>query len=120
MSFRWWQHFLGSCSGVDSLDICWGFAVHGSCCLCSSLCSSLGLGLYSYRYSLEQGCYSSNEGRWMSCTGVRSAPGVASCSIAVVVVGERTFRRVYFLRIRFSTGLLIEHLRGPSRCVLGR
>src|SRR6266403_3187946 len=120
MSCLWQWRFPGNCFVGGFLDIGWGFVVPGSCCLCSSLGNSLELAPCSYRCSLGQEYCSSIVVRWMNCIGAYFALGVGSCSIADVVVGERTFQRFYFLRIHSLVGLLTEHLRGPSRCVLGR
>src|SRR6266478_6687289 len=93
---------LGSCSAGSFPGICWGFAVRGSCFLYSFLCSSLGLGPYSYLYSSGLGCYSSNGGRLMSCTVGRFVLEDGGCSIEGVTVGERKLRSFYFLRTRFG------------------
>ena len=118
-SSPWWRHSLGSCFVSDFLDSGWDFAVRGSYCLCSSLCSSLRSAPYSCQCSLGQGCCSSIEGHWMSCIGACFVLGDRGYSIADIAVEGRMFRRFYFLQIRSLVGLLTEHLRGPSWCVLG-
>ncbi len=56
----------------------------------------------------------------MSCTEVYFVLGGGGYSIVAVAVEGRMFRRFYFLQICSLVGLLIEHLRGPSQCVLDR
>src|SRR6266403_5087801 len=120
MSFLWRQHCLESCFAGGFPDTCWGFAVHGSYCLCSFLCNSLRLVPYSYRCSLERGCCSSIEEHWTSCTEVYFVLGDGHCSIAGIAVEGRRLQSFYSLQIHFGAELLIEHLQGPSRCVLDR
>src|SRR6266478_4687684 len=71
----------GNCSAGGFPDICWGFVVRRSCSLCSFLCNSLELGPCSYLYSLEPECYSSNEGRSMSCIVGHFALEDGGCSL---------------------------------------
>src|SRR6266446_3128421 len=99
----------GSCFGVDSLGIGWGFDVLESCFLGSFLCNSLRLGPCSYLYSLEPGCYSSSEGRSTSCIVGRFVLEDEGCSIEGAVAEGRKLRYFCFLQIRFGVILSSGH-----------